>query len=109
MTVTSNGNDSIDGHWEMMGLPVRFDMGHYPDGFPQWLVDDLEAFSGRRMLVNRAYSGTEVIRDHGEQAVEEGAVILYTPPGTRCSSWPPTRVWCRSTSSTACASTPAHS
>lgn len=78
MTVTSNGNDSIDGHWEMMGLPVRFDMGHYPDGFPRWLVDDLEAFSGRRMLVNRAYSGTEVIRDHGEQAVEEGAVILYT-------------------------------
>ena len=78
MTVTSNGNDSIDGHWEMMGRPVRFDMGHCPDGFPRWLVDDLEGFSGRRMLVNRAYSGTEVIRDHGEQAVEEGAVILYT-------------------------------
>ncbi|MEY8437880.1 phosphopentomutase [Atopobiaceae bacterium 24-176] len=78
MTVTSNGNDSIDGHWEMMGLPVRFDMGHCPDGFPQWLVRDLKEFSGRPMLVNRAYSGTDVIRDHGEQAVREGAVILYT-------------------------------
>lgn len=78
MTVTSNGNDSIDGHWEMMGLPVRFDMGHCPDGFPQWLVRDLEEFSGRPMLVNRAYSGTDVIRDYGEQAVKQGAVILYT-------------------------------
>lgn len=78
MTITSNGNDSIDGHWEMMDLPVRFDMAHYPDGFPQWLVDDLEEFSGRPMLVNRAYSGTEVIRDYGEQAMAEGAVILYT-------------------------------
>lgn len=78
MTITSNGNDSIDGHWEMMDLPVRFDMAHFPDGFPAYIVEALESFSGRKMLVNRAYSGTDVIRDYGEKATKEGAVILYT-------------------------------
>lgn len=78
MTITSNGNDSIDGHWEMMDLPVRFDMAHFPDGFPPSIVEALEGFSGRKMLVNKHYSGTEVIHDFGEQATREGAVILYT-------------------------------
>lgn len=78
MIITSNGNDSIDGHWEMMNLPVRFDMAHFPEGFPSHIVKALEDFSGRRMLVNKAYSGTEVIKDYGEQAMREGALILYT-------------------------------
>ena len=78
MLITSNGNDSIDGHWEMMDYPVRFDMDLFPDGFPAHLVEKLEQFSGRPMLVNKVYSGTEVLRAYGEQAVAEKAVILYT-------------------------------
>lgn len=78
MTITSHGNDSLDGHWEMMCLPVRFEMATFPDGFPQWIVDGLEAFSGRRVIVNRPYSGTEVIRDYGEHQMRTGDLILYT-------------------------------
>ncbi|RSX54873.1 phosphopentomutase [Bifidobacterium dolichotidis] len=78
MTVTSWGNDSLDGHWEMMCLPVRFDMSFFPEGFPQEIVDKLEAFSGRKVIVNKPYSGTEVIKDYGEHQMETGDLILYT-------------------------------
>lgn len=78
MTITSWGNDSLDGHWEMMCLPVRFTMATFPDGFPQSIVDALEKFSGRKVIVNKPYSGTEVIRDYGEHQMATGDLILYT-------------------------------
>lgn len=78
MTITSHGNDSLDGHWEMMCLPVRFEMATFPNGFPQWIVDKLEAFSGRKVIVNKPYSGTEVIHDYGEHQMATGDLILYT-------------------------------
>ena len=78
MTITSHGNDSLDGHWEMMCLPVRFEMATFPEGFPQSIVDALETFSGRKVIVNKPYSGTDVIRDYGERQMATGDLILYT-------------------------------
>ena len=78
MQEISAGKDSMDGHWEMMGLPVMKPLSTFPNGFPQEIVDKLEKFSGRKVIVNKPYSGTEVIHDYGERQMETGELILYT-------------------------------
>ena len=78
MEEISDGKDSMDGHWEMMGLPVTKPLSTFPNGFPQEIVDKLEKFSGRKVIVNKPYSGTEVIHDYGERQMETGELILYT-------------------------------
>lgn len=78
MEEISAGKDSMDGHWEMMGLPVMKPLSTFPNGFPQEIVDKLEKFSGRKVIVNKLYSGTEVIHDYGERQMETGELILYT-------------------------------
>ena len=78
MEEVSAGKDSMDGHWEMMGLPVMKPLSTFPNGFPQEIVDKLEKFSGRKVIVNQPYSGTEVIHDYGERQMETGELILYT-------------------------------
>lgn len=78
MEEISAGKDSMDGHWEMMGLPVMKPLSTFPNGFPQEIVDKLEKFSGRKVIVNKPYSGTEVIHDYGERQMETGELILYT-------------------------------
>lgn len=78
MEEISAGKDSMDGHWEMMGLPVMKPLSTFPNGFPQEIVDKLEKFSGRKIIVNKPYSGTEVIHDYGERQMETGELILYT-------------------------------
>jgi phosphopentomutase len=78
MEEISAGKDSMDGHWEMMGLPVTKPLSTFPNGFPQEIVDKLEKFSGRKVIVNKPYSGTEVIHDYGERQMKTGELILYT-------------------------------
>lgn len=78
MEEVSAGKDSMDGHWEMMGLPVMKPLSTFPNGFPQEIVDKLEKFSGRKVIVNKPHSGTEVIHDYGERQMETGELILYT-------------------------------
>ncbi|MBC8743910.1 phosphopentomutase [Lactobacillus sp. Marseille-P7033] len=78
MEEISAGKDSMDGHWEMMGLPVTKPLSTFPNGFPQKIVDKLEKFSGRKVIVNKPYSGTEVIHDYGERQMKTGELILYT-------------------------------
>lgn len=78
MEEVSAGKDSMDGHWEMMGLPVMKPLSTFPNGFPQEIIDKLEKFSGRKVIVNKPYSGTEVIHDYGERQMETGELILYT-------------------------------
>lgn len=78
MEEISAGKDSMDGHWEMMGLPVMKPLSTFPNGFPQEIVDRLEKFSGRKVIVNKPYSGTEVIHDYGERQMKTGELILYT-------------------------------
>ncbi|AEB06630.1 phosphopentomutase [Coriobacterium glomerans PW2] len=78
MQVVSFGNDSLDGHWEMMCLPARFHVDYFPEGFPDSLLGEIEAFSGRKTIVNRPYSGTQVIYDWGERQMRTGELIVYT-------------------------------
>lgn len=78
MQEISAGKDSMDGHWEMMELPVTKPLSTFPNGFPQEIIQKLENFSGRKVIVNKPYSGTEVIHDYGERQMKTGELIVYT-------------------------------
>ncbi|MDE7039993.1 MAG: phosphopentomutase [Limosilactobacillus sp.] len=78
MIEISAGKDSMDGHWEMMGLPVFKPLSTFPQGFPQAIIDQIAEFSGRKVIVNQPYSGTNVIHDYGEQQMDTGELIVYT-------------------------------
>ncbi|MBR6745182.1 MAG: phosphopentomutase, partial [Clostridia bacterium] len=62
----SEGKDSTIGHWELAGIRSYEPLPTYPNGFPKEITDELERRTGRRVLCNRTYSGTDVIRDYGE-------------------------------------------
>ena len=74
----SQGKDTTVGHWELAGVisPKRFPT--YPDGFPEEVLDAFREATGRDVLCNRPYSGTDVIRDFGEEHLETGDLIVYT-------------------------------
>ena len=74
----SRGKDTTTGHWEMMGVVSENPMPTYPEGFPQEIVDAIVAATGRGVLCNRPYAGTDVIRDYGEEQLHTGALIVYT-------------------------------
>jgi phosphopentomutase len=72
------GKDTITGHWELMGVVSAEPMRTYPDGFPEEILEAIRQSSGREILCNRPYSGTEVIEDFGEQHMATGDLIVYT-------------------------------
>jgi phosphopentomutase len=74
----SRGKDTTTGHWEMMGLVVERPFPLYPDGFPDEVLDPLEKFIGKKVLGNRAASGTEIIRELGPEHLATGRPIVYT-------------------------------
>ncbi len=75
----SPGKDSTTGHWELGGLKVDFDFPYYPDGFPHELINKfLETANLRGILGNEAASGTEIIKELGDQHVQTGFPIVYT-------------------------------
>lgn len=74
----SAGKDTTIGHWEIAGLRSPQPLPTFPNGFPEELVRAFEEQTGRKVLCNRPYSGTQVLDDYGEQALREGAWILYT-------------------------------
>lgn len=78
MVELSCGKDTTVGHWEMAGMVSPSPLPTYPDGFPQEILDRLREATGREILCNKPYSGTDVIRDYGRQHVETGALIVYT-------------------------------
>lgn len=78
MAELSNGKDTVTGHWEICGVVSPRDMPTYPDGFPQRIIDKFSAAVGREVLCNKPYSGTEVIKDYGQEHVETGKLIVYT-------------------------------
>ena len=78
MQEQSMGKDTTVGHWEMAGMISPKPLPTYPDGFPQEVIDKLEAAWGRKIICNLPYSGTEVIKDYGREHIETGAVIVYT-------------------------------
>lgn len=74
----SMGKDTITGHWEMCGIISEKPMPTYPDGFPEEILEKLRKATGREILCNKPYSGTEVIKDYGREHMETGALIVYT-------------------------------
>lgn len=78
MTEVSNGKDTTVGHWEIAGLVSNKPLPTYPDGFPQEVIEEFKRRTGRGVLCNRTYSGTEVIKDYGEEHVRTGKLIVYT-------------------------------
>lgn len=74
----SAGKDTTVGHWEIAGLVSEKPMPTYPSGFPEEVIAAFERRCGVGTLCNRPYSGTEVIRDFGEEHLRTGKLIVYT-------------------------------
>lgn len=74
----SRGKDTTTGHWEMMGIVSERAMPTYPDGFSKEILDEFSRRTGRGVLCNKPYSGTDVIRDYGKRHVDTGDLIIYT-------------------------------
>lgn len=74
----SMGKDTTIGHWEIAGLVSPKPLPTFPDGFPKEVIDEFEKRTGRKVLCNKPYSGTEVIKDYGKEHIETGALIVYT-------------------------------
>ena len=78
MSERSQGKDTTTGHWEIAGLVSERPLPTYPDGFPQSIIDEFSEKCGRGVLCNKPYSGTDVIRDFGEEHLKTGKLIVYT-------------------------------
>ncbi|MBO4626420.1 MAG: phosphopentomutase [Lachnospiraceae bacterium] len=74
----SKGKDTTTGHWEIAGLPLAKPFPTFPKGFPKKLVGELAKQTGRGILCNKPYSGTDVIRDYGKEHLATGDLIVYT-------------------------------
>lgn len=74
----SAGKDTISGHWEMMGIYLPEPSPTYPDGFPDDIINAFEEQIGRETLANRPASGTEIIKELGEEHLRTGKPIVYT-------------------------------
>ena len=74
----SVGKDTMTGHWELTGLISTVPFPTYPDGFSDELLQKIEDFSGRKIVCNKPYSGTQVIDDYGEHQMKTGDLIVYT-------------------------------
>jgi phosphopentomutase len=74
----SKGKDTTIGHWEIAGVVSDKPLPTFPHGFPQSFIDNFSKATGRPVICNKAYSGTEVIKDYGEEHLKTGALICYT-------------------------------
>lgn len=76
---TSNGKDTMTGHWEMMGIKTEKPFKTFTDtGFPPELIAELEEKCGKKVIGNKSASGTEIIEELGEEEINTGAMIVYT-------------------------------
>ena len=78
LTEASMGKDTTIGHWEISGLISPEPLPTYPQGFPREVLEAFEAATGRGCLCNLPYSGTDVIRDYGQEHLDTGKWIVYT-------------------------------
>lgn len=78
MAELSKGKDTTTGHWEMMGIVVEKPFPLYPNGFPKELIREFEKAVGRKTIGNRPASGTEIIKELGEEHYRTGSPIVYT-------------------------------
>lgn len=79
MYETSNGKDTMTGHWEMMGIHTTKPFRTFTDtGFPPELIAELEARTGRKVIGNKSASGTEILDELAEEEIATGHMIVYT-------------------------------
>ena len=78
LTETSMGKDTTIGHWEIAGVVSPQPLPTYPQGFPREVLDAFSEATGRGCLCNLPYSGTDVIRDYGQEHLDTGKWIVYT-------------------------------
>ncbi len=78
MKELSKGKDTTIGHWEIAGVVSDAPLPTYPQGFPKSVIGEFKKKTGRGVLCNKPYSGTEVIKDYGEEHLNTGDLIVYT-------------------------------
>ena len=78
LTEASMGKDTTIGHWEIAGVVSPEPLPTFPNGFPREVLEEFEKQTGRGVLCNKPYSGTDVIRDYGEEQLKTGKWIVYT-------------------------------
>ncbi len=78
MREASKGKDTTIGHWEIAGMISDKPLPTYPDGFPKDVLEEFSRLTGRGVLCNLPYSGTQVILDYGDAHVKTGDLIVYT-------------------------------
>ena len=78
MKEASKGKDTTIGHWEIAGIISKKPLPTYPNGFPQEILEAFSSATGRGVLCNKPYSGTEVIQKYGDEHVRTGNLIVYT-------------------------------
>lgn len=74
----SKGKDSVTGHWELMGVEVKRPFPTYPNGFPKEVLDEFKQRTGYDVLGNKPASGTEIIKELGDEHMRTGQPIVYT-------------------------------
>jgi len=74
----NKAKDTLNGHYEMMGVVLDKPFKTYPDGFPILLISEIQRVTGREVIGNVVASGTEIIKELGEMHMKSGALIIYT-------------------------------
>ena len=78
-TLKSNGKDTTTGHWEMAGIVLKKAFPTFPQGFPQRIISEFVEKAGvPGILANVPASGTEIIKEFGEEHIKTGKPIIYT-------------------------------
>ena len=78
MREASMGKDTTIGHWEIAGVVSPKPLPTFPDGFPPEIIRNFEKLTGRKVICNKPYSGTQLLLDYGWEHVETGALMVYT-------------------------------
>ena len=75
---TNKGKDTLSGHYEISGVRCSYAFPTFSEGFPEELIKEIEKLSGRGVLGNKVASGTEIIKELGEEQLKTGSLIVYT-------------------------------
>ena len=78
MQEASMGKDTTIGHWEIAGVVSPKPLPTFPDGFPPEIIEKFEQLTGRKVICNKPYSGTQLLLDYGREHVKTGALMVYT-------------------------------
>ena len=78
MAEVSAGKDMTIGHWEISGIESKMKLPVYPEGFPNEIISEFKKLTGKNVICNKPYSGTNVIKDYGQEHLDTGDLIVYT-------------------------------